>query len=122
MNGQDLGPWVRAEHWSGMEHSRGAHIVNKRLFAKGLFKSAVARERSANAIRVIIRRKGRIAGQTELFAEIEMPTRLVAQQAATTLPGFAGCLNGVDDTAVTRAATQVTGERPGHSLAIICAT
>src|ERR1700680_2250389 len=51
-----------------------------------------------------------------------MSPRFFSRDGPAVLPGFTGCLNGVDDPCIARAAAQMTRERSRHSLAIARAT
>src|SRR5258707_13855571 len=51
--------------------------------------------------------KCRIAAHSEFFAKIEMSAWLLVGKSSAVFPGFTGCLYGVDDSRVSRAAAQV---------------
>jgi hypothetical protein len=48
-----------------------------------------------------------IAAHSEFFAKIEMSARFLVGKTSAVIPGFTGCLYGVDDSRVSRAAAQV---------------
>src|SRR5258708_30295730 len=48
-----------------------------------------------------------IAAHSEFFAKIEMSAWLLVGKTSGVFPGFTGCLYGIDDSRVSRAAAQV---------------
>src|SRR5258708_28174117 len=51
-----------------------------------------------------------IAAHSEFFAKIEMSARLLVGKSSAVFPGFTGCLYGIDDSRVSRAAARVAGK------------
>src|SRR5882762_11945735 len=64
-------------------------------------------------------RKRRVTAQSEIFAEIGMTARLLAWQASAIFPSVAGCLNGVNDSRIARAAANMTRKSLLDRFAIV---
>ncbi len=119
-NGQNFGPRVRAQRRCRVQHARDAHVVDEGPLTERLLEAAIARQGVADR-RLRACHSGCRAPRvlSEIFAEIGMAARFSARQVLAVLPGFAGGLNGVDNSRVAGAAAEMAGERLRDGLAII---
>src|SRR5579863_7474161 len=104
----------------GVEHTRHAHIVHERLFAKRLLDPEISRRRRPDPVRALAILRRAFPAQPILFAEVGMPTWLSARELLVIVPRLARRLDGVDDPRVARATAKMGVESLGDRFAIVC--